>query len=125
MALVKEMIYVMCQFSMYFWQSNALSTYRGTVGDLDGLNDVQHELGGLLVQEKTAASGSSVVDFPSSVHSAERGGHVRHDTSHTDPVRLLGHSIQAESLLDGFLSISRQYLVPRQSHARMIRTTSA
>jgi hypothetical protein len=125
MALVKEMICVMCQLSMQFWQSNVLSTYSSTVGNLDRLNDVQHELGGLLVQEKTVASGSSVVDFPCSVHSAERGGHVRHDTSHTDPVRLLGHGIQAESLLDGFLSISRQYLVPCPSYARMIRTTSA
>ena len=94
---------VMCAFR----QSNVPGTYRSAVGDLDRLNDVQHELSGLLVQEKTRAGSSSLVDFPSGVHSAEGGGHVRHDTSHTDPVRLLGNVSQAESLLDGFLSASR------------------
>ena len=78
-------------------------TYRGTVADLKRLEDVEEELGGLLTQEHARAGGRGMVDLPRSVNSAERSGHVGHDTGHTDPVGLPGDVLEAEGLLDSFL----------------------
>lgn len=64
---------------------------------------MQKQLSGLLVQEEAGAGRGRMVDLPGGVDSAQRGGHVRYDTSHANPVGLLGDGLKAESLLDSFL----------------------
>jgi hypothetical protein len=80
-----------------------ISTYNGTVGDLEGLEHVQEQLSALTGEEQTIAEGSGTVDLIGEVDSLQRGGQVGDDTSHTEVQSLLGDLSQAESVLDDFL----------------------
>jgi len=81
----------------------ACCTYHSTVADLDGLDHVQHQFGGLTRNQEGAALGRSVVDLPSEVGGIKRRRKVWDDTGHTEVQSLLGDVLEAESVLDDFL----------------------
>lgn len=78
-------------------------TYHGAVADLDGLQQVQHQLSTLAGEDQTVTEGGSAVDLVGEVDGLERGGQVGDDTGHTNVEGLPGDLLKAEGVLDDFL----------------------
>lgn len=64
---------------------------------------MQGELGSLIAHQEADAVFTRVVDLPSAVDGAKRGGQIGQDTSHTDVVGLPRHALQTERVADGLL----------------------
>ena len=84
------------------WTSK-VSTYHSTVSDLDGLDHVEQELGGLAGEDEAIVTSSGSADLVREVDGLQRSSEVGNDTGHTEVQSLLGDVRKAEGVLDHFL----------------------
>ena len=91
-------------------------TYDSAIADLQGLDDVQGQLGGFLVHEQARAGLVGVVDLPGAVDGAEGGGEVGQHAGHADVVGLAGHGLEGEGVADGLLWTCRVSNYVTMSH---------
>ena len=86
---------------------NVEETYNSAVADLQWLDDVQSELGGLAAEEIARAVFSGVVHLEGAVEGAGRGGEVGQHAGHTDIVGFPWYGLKTEGVADGFLQYNR------------------
>jgi len=83
-----------------------ICTYHSAVADLQRLNDVQQQLGGLLVHEQPAASGRGAVDLEGAEDGAEGSRGVGNYTRHAHVVRLPWDILETECFANCLLCTS-------------------
>lgn len=99
--------------AVWFGGRVRVRAYHGAVADLEGLEDVQRQLGGALGHDEAGARGGGVVDLPRAVDGREGGAQVREHAGKPDPVSLGRHVLQGEGVLDGFLqAVNQRFRMP-------------